>query len=248
MNLSSSSLSEKVHAIVLQMHKYINEDSTPAWAIRSSSGEYLYGTAKYADLMANQTAVQGNSVDSLSIDDATIADIYYKDKLTLEQNKILISPEIFMLNGKLTIAEVRRYPLLDKTEAVAVGVIVTPLSHLKLILDKYKDHSFIQEPQISGTIPFFKLRDKLIGIMVLFDLTVREIATLLGVSVTRISGILGRICRSKFGMPGGGRHYREKLISLGIYKQFLWELSGSEYRGLLLEAYQLSFFKKLFVL
>ena len=240
MSLLNNSLSTKVHATVLQMHKYIHEDSAPAWAIRNSSGKYLYGTTKYADLMANKISVQGNGVDSLGIDDATIADIYYKDKLTLEQNRILISPELFMLNGRLIIAEVRRYPLLVKTEEVAIGVVVAPLSNLKLILDKYKTYSFIQEPHITNTTPFFKLRDKLIGIMVLFGLTIKQIAELLGVSMVRISEILRRICRSKFGIRGGGQRYREKLISLGIYKQFLWELSNSEYTELLLEAYQLS--------
>ena len=76
--------------------------------------------------------------------------------------------------------------------------------------------------------------------MVLFGLTIKQIAELLGVSMVRISEILRRICRSKFGIRGGGQRYREKLISLGIYKQFLWELSNSEYTELLLEAYQLS--------
>jgi hypothetical protein len=240
---TSNSASDVLNVIVhqQQMREYINKETNPIWALRNiTNGTYLFNSKKYGTLFANKELLFGSTLDSLLIDETTKANLLYKDQLVVGQNTDYTSAELFTLNGKLFMAEVVRWPVQYKNQTVAIGIFVKPTKNLKMILEMYKDYESIYNPIAESMMADLKLRDKLIGVFVLFGLTLKQISGLLDISTVRVSNILGRICRSKFGVAAGGQYYAKKLIELGLYKQIILEIFNSKYSDLLIEAYELS--------
>lgn len=239
MLISSKKIPADLMLIINQMQEHIKSELNPIWAIRNLEGKFLFTSDSYTLAFTDNMTSSDYAPESLSIDKATIDNILLLDKDVLEKRSTIISPEVFIHKGVFMIEEVVRYPLFYNDQIVAIGILINPVADLHSLLIKYKTYNrknLIKDDSLLNMKP----RDKLIGVFVLLDLSLKQMASLLKISTTRVSSILHRICRSKYDVEGGGQSYREQLVSRGIYKQFIWEVFHSEYSDMLLNAFTIS--------
>lgn len=206
--MSTQIESNQLFLTIDKFYQQYNAQQGQLWAIRDENSAYIAYSNGYAELFGLKNK-QDKSINSLTVDMQTKESILVKDHQVLKSAKTQTVAEAFIVNDELYIAEISRYPLGSKKDKVnAIGIVIAPLPKTKQI----KRLNNKQRGKLSN-------RDLLIGLLLIHRWKGYQIAEHLSISQTRLTQIVGRICRSYFMVAGGGAVYRKLLIESGIYKQ-----------------------------
>ncbi|MBX9597541.1 MAG: hypothetical protein K2X04_03075 [Burkholderiales bacterium] len=196
----------------------------PVYAIRNTQASYLSTSPKYLDYFAPEESRADilQSLDNFAFDLPSQQSILAKDQQALTQASPTLALETFIINNRLVVLEVYRYPLIVDQQVVALGVVAEPLSEknnpsASEISHYLQTESTPEHPQLSH-------REWLIGLLLLLDWNAIAIATHLGISKSRLNQIFARICRYRFWKAGAATRYRQLLIETGMYKNIPLDL------------------------
>jgi hypothetical protein len=201
---------------------YLQQHSPdPLYAIRDTQASYLTTSPKYLAYFAAKEPQADvlQSLDNFTFDLASQQSILAKDQQALSQASLTLALETFIINNRLVVLEVYRYPLIVDQKVVALGIVAEPLSERKNLATAHylQTESTPEHPQLSH-------REWLIGLLLLLDWNAMAIATHLGISKPRLNQIFARICRHKFWVAGAATRYRQLLIETGMYKNIPLDL------------------------
>ncbi len=204
---------------------YLQQHSPDSlYAIRDIQAGYLSTSPRYLAYFAPKEPQAGRlkALDNFAFDLASQQSILAKDQQALTQAKLTLALETFIINNRLVVLEVYRYPLRIDQQVVALGVVAEQLAA--------KNNPGAGEPsqylQIESSPEHPKLshREWLIGLLLLLDWNSTAIATHLGISKPRLNQIFSRICRYRFWVTGAATRYRQLLIETGMYKNIPLDL------------------------
>lgn len=204
---------------------YLQQHSPdPLYAIRDTQTGYLSTSTKYLDYFAPkepQTAPL-QSLDDFAFDLVSQQSILAKDRQTLTQASLTLALETFIINNRLIVLEVYRYPLIFNQQVVALGVVAEPL--LEKANPTSGETTHYLQTESTPEHPQLSHREWLIGLLLLLDWNTMAIATHLRISKSRLNQIFARICRYRFWETGAAARYRQLLIETGMYKNIPLDL------------------------
>ena len=207
----------QLEQLLINFKTKYNHEGIHAWALRDKAARYLAASPDYLHML-NKAVDTPLTVNSLALDEVSKASMLYQDSLAFKSQNKLTSLQGVILKDRFKLLEVTRYPLSDSVDssALALGVIVKHITAPEQLASSVTN--------LTGHFPSnlcknLKERDFMIGLLLLDNWSHSAIANSLQISYSRLNHIFFRICRSNFGVAGGGAKFRELFIQNALYRQ-----------------------------